>query len=48
MDIETMEALRQVVDYLWADEKRHYEEDNKPAGHIFETVQKLATYLDAE
>jgi len=41
--------LKKVVDYLFADEERHYEESDKPKGHIFKTLQKLKrTYNTGE
>lgn len=27
--------IQEVVEYLWKDEKKHYQETDKPKGHIF-------------
>jgi len=34
-------SLRAVIDYLWDQEKKHYEELGKPKDHIFEHLSKL-------
>ena len=36
-----IEDVQKLVDYLWEDEERNYEESEKPEGHIFEVLQKL-------
>ena len=38
--------LKRVVDYLWNDEEKHYEESDKPSGHIFKTLQRLRRAYD--
>lgn len=49
MDEETRFALHRVIEYLWADEKEHYEVCGPDAdGHIFEAVDHLARWLDEE
>jgi DNA repair protein RadC len=30
-----------VVECLWADEERHYEEGGRPSGHVFEALRRL-------
>ena len=40
--------LKKVVDYLWADEEKHYEESDKPGGHIFRTLRTLKATLENE
>lgn len=34
-------ALRKLVDYLWDDEKKHFEEAGKPANHIFNIIKQI-------
>ena len=34
--------IKVVLDYLWHDEKRHYEESNRVKRHIFVTLKRLA------
>ena len=40
--------LKRVVDYLWADEEKHYAESNKPKSHIFRTLRILKEDLEQE
>ena len=39
----TLDALNRVIDYLWDNEKKHYEED-KTDDHIFNYLTVLADY----
>lgn len=48
MDCDTMEAMRNVIEYMRDSEEKHYQESGKPAGHIWEDVLKLESYLDGE
>ena len=34
-------AIKEVLDYLWDDEERHYEESGRPANHIFPVLKRL-------
>ena len=38
-------AIKEVLDYLWDDEERHYEESGKPANHIFPVLKRLKAYI---
>ena len=38
---EQREAIREVLNYLWEDEKRHYEECEEPENHIFLILKQL-------
>ena len=38
-------AIKEVLDYLWDDEERHYEESGKPANHIFPVLKRLTAYI---
>ena len=46
MDNETRKALEDVVTYLWDDEAADYAEHAWEGAHVFESLQKLRTYLD--
>ena len=37
--------LKTLVEYLWQDEARHYEEANRPAAHIFEVLRRLCAMV---
>ena len=37
--------LGTMIEYLWEDEQRHYEEDGKPEGHIFTVLKRLRKTL---
>ena len=47
---ETEASIKTVVDYLWKDEERHYEEclatDGKVENHIFNHLRKLISVLE--
>lgn len=43
--LEVRRLIGEVVDYLYDDEKRSFEESGKPKGHIFIAVKKLNDYL---
>ena len=36
------EDIISVVDYLWHDEEKHYEEVDRPRNHIFMVLKRLA------
>jgi len=38
--------LREIIDYLYREEKKHYEESGKPNGHIFETIRRTKKLLN--
>tara|TARA_R100000654_G_scaffold22651_3_gene44891 strand:+ start:1926 stop:2090 length:165 start_codon:yes stop_codon:yes gene_type:complete len=44
MDRKTYESLQKVVNYLYESEQKHYEEENKPKGHIMNDVICLGEY----
>jgi len=45
---ELLDAVRQVVNYLWDDERRHFEEGgaDNPNGHIFASLRRIKIWLD--
>jgi hypothetical protein len=45
MNRREREALANVINYLWADEKKHAECEGNPDGHICHELQVLQDYL---
>lgn len=41
-DIDNIKAI---IDYLWKDEARHFEESDKPNDHIFLKLKQLKTLI---
>lgn len=37
---------RKIIDYLYYDEKKHFEESGKPENHIYRTIKALDSLLD--
>ncbi len=46
MEKEEFKALQRIVDYLIDDERRHWEESEKPKEHIYMDVLTLAQILE--
>ncbi len=42
------QALTRIVEYLYNDEKRNFEENNGPKDHIFRDIQALDDVLGEE
>ena len=42
---DAKQALRKLVDYLWKEEKKHFEESGKPKDHIFNIIKLLNNLL---
>jgi len=40
-----LDSLERVISYMYDEESRHYEEDNKPQNHIFKDVVILKRLL---
>lgn len=40
-----IDSLERVINYMYDDEARHYEEDNEPDNHIFKDVVRLKRLL---
>jgi hypothetical protein len=38
--------INDVVEYLYNDEKKHYEESEQPENHIFSKLERLKSLLD--
>ena len=37
--------VKEVIQYLWKDEEKHYAENGKPKNHIFKSLQSLKKSL---
>lgn len=48
MDFETIDALRSIIDYLKDDEKKNWEEMDRPDEHIYMDIIKVEKYLDGD
>jgi hypothetical protein len=46
MDEKTYECLIKVIDYVYEDEQRHWEEEGQPDNHIFTSVRQLRDWAD--
>jgi hypothetical protein len=47
MDNKTQMRLRRIINYLYADEERHWQEAGEPnTNHIFHDIIRLAEWLD--
>ena len=38
--------IKEVINYLYSDEKKHFEESNQPQNHIFEKLEQLKSLID--
>ena len=45
MDTKELDHLKTVVNYLYNDERKHYECEGKPENHIFESVVALEEFV---
>ncbi len=45
VDETHIEAIRRIINYLWDDEEKHYEEAGNKNGHIYEDIKMLAEYI---
>lgn len=43
---EINSLIKEVVKYLYTDEKKHFEELEKPNNHIFPKIERLNTLID--
>ena len=41
IDKATLKSLKNVIKYLWKDEKKNWEENDRPDNHIFEDILAL-------
>jgi hypothetical protein len=48
MDDATLKSLREILDYLYADEEEHWmESDISETGHIFQHIIKVTEWLNS-
>lgn len=40
-----IESLNEIIDYLWIDEEKHFEESEKPENHIFLKLKQLKSLV---
>lgn len=40
-------AIQKLVDYSYRDEAKHFEESMRSRGHIFRSIHRISTWLDA-
>lgn len=38
--------IKEVINYLYSDEQKHFEESNQPLNHIFEKIEQLKSLID--
>jgi hypothetical protein len=38
--------MKEVIDYLYSDEQKHFEESNQPQNHIFEKLERLKSLIN--
>lgn len=43
---EVNNLIKEVIQYLYADEKKHFEELNLPEDHIFKKLERLKSLID--
>lgn len=49
MDKQTVASLQKIMDYLYRNEQKDWEENGKPVkGHIFHDVSRVAFWLEDE
>tara|TARA_R100000234_G_C4864522_1_gene120635 strand:+ start:229 stop:435 length:207 start_codon:yes stop_codon:yes gene_type:complete len=37
--------LEKLVEYMWAEENKHWEEEGNPQDHIFQSINNVKNYL---
>jgi len=46
MDQQTRRCLEEVVEYMFDDEYKHWQEDGRPEAHIYNCVETLERWLE--
>ena len=46
MTQEQFEKIGELLDYMWNDELKHWEESGKPTDHIFIVMQDIQKFID--
>ena len=44
--IEKENLTKEIIDYLYQDEKKHFEELEQPKNHIFSKIERLKTLIE--
>ncbi len=39
------EDIKTVIEYLWKDEHKHFQENHYPKNHIFRVLKRLKNYI---
>ncbi len=47
MPFEVQDSIQALVEYLYEEERRHWEESGRPAAHIFSHVTRVADWLES-
>ena len=47
MNPSAMSSLDELLDYVWIDEERNYQESNKSRKHVFVHIRRLRQWIDA-
>ncbi|NOS71115.1 MAG: hypothetical protein HOP33_14440 [Verrucomicrobia bacterium] len=47
MNKETQTSLREIINYLYTDEEKHWQAEDRPDRHIFCDIMRLASWLEA-
>ena len=47
MPLEVQDSIQALVDYLYEDERDHWEENGRPAVHIFTYVKCVEDWLES-
>lgn len=42
------QEIQKLIDYLYKDEKKHWQENNRPKEHIYRTITKINNYINAK
>lgn len=40
-----VEDIKTVIDYLWTDEHKHFQENHYPKNHIFRVLKRLKNHI---
>jgi predicted component of type VI protein secretion system len=43
-----IESLNAILEYNWSDEFSDYEAEGQPEGHVFEHLQRVSDWVEAE
>jgi len=46
MNKEILKSINRIINYIYLDEEKHFEESKKPRNHIFRDLKKVKQYLE--